>query len=110
MSALETLLKTGSVDELRTAVATLAAIVQAERHVIRHDASRELQNLAVLRGHGVDDLVGAVEMLVRADKTYVHGINRRPVLASETQQHSNAYRDATRNFDDMKLYFGLFSA
>jgi hypothetical protein len=105
MSALETLLKSGSVDELRTAVATLAAIVQAERHVVRHSEQRDMRDLSVLRGHGIDSLVDAVEQLVKADKAYCESIARQNMSADKSRD----YNKAASEFDKMTKYFTLFS-
>jgi hypothetical protein len=100
--SLTDLLANGTVAELRTAVVTLAATVQASRHVVRHSAKRELSaaQLDLLKGHGADDLIDAVKALMQADQAYCDGITGKRVTADETRVRSACYADATRKFDE----------
>lgn len=110
-ASLQTLLKSGSVDELRTAVALLAAVAQANRHVVCHadELGMSPSQVAALKGYGVDELVDAVLQLMAADQAYCASIAAK-VPAEESRARNTAYRTAAEKFAKMSGYFEIFKS
>lgn len=108
-ASLNTLLTKGSIDELRSAVALLAAICQANRHVVCHldELGMSSSQVASLKGYGVDELVEAVQQLIAADQAYCAGIAAK-VSAEESRIRNTAYRNAAENFFKLGHFFKIF--